>query len=156
MQAAAHSHGTADSSAPRPVAAPAASASASAASAPRAAGERFFDCSCRGKRKRNPAETGKRKDGSVANTRSAAPQVNVSDFVSENDVRMAITRQEKIFIGPKTIVTPSARDLASTNEVFVETHAFAQRSAEIPLGLAASEYSSHASSKQFASREMQR
>jgi hypothetical protein len=51
----------------------------------------------------------------------AAPQVNVSAFVSENDVRMAITRQEKIFIGPKTIVTPSARDLASTNEVFVET-----------------------------------
>jgi hypothetical protein len=51
----------------------------------------------------------------------AAPQVKVSDFVSENDVRMAITRQEKIFIGPKTIVTPSARDLASTNEVFVET-----------------------------------
>jgi hypothetical protein len=51
----------------------------------------------------------------------SAPQVNISAFVSENDVRMAITRQEKIFIGPKTIVTPSARDLASSNEVFVET-----------------------------------
>jgi ethanolamine utilization cobalamin adenosyltransferase len=45
----------------------------------------------------------------------------VPDFVSENDVRMAITRSEKIFISTQTIVTPSARDLASTHEVFVET-----------------------------------
>ena len=37
------------------------------------------------------------------------------------DVRLAITRQEKIFVGPKTIVTPSARDLASGHEVLVET-----------------------------------
>jgi acetaldehyde dehydrogenase (acetylating) len=50
-----------------------------------------------------------------------SPAVKISDFVSENDVRSAITRCEKIFIGPKTIVTPSARDLASANEVFVET-----------------------------------
>ena len=51
------------------------------------------------------------------------PEVNVSAFVSENDVRSAITRQEKIFIGPKTIVTPSARDLALAHEIFVETEA---------------------------------
>ena len=49
------------------------------------------------------------------------PEVKVSAFVSENDVRAAITRQEKIFIGPKTIVTPSARDLGLAHEVFVET-----------------------------------
>jgi hypothetical protein len=45
----------------------------------------------------------------------------MSAFVSETDVRPAITRQEKIFIGPKTIVTPSARDLGLAHEVFVET-----------------------------------
>lgn len=50
-----------------------------------------------------------------------SPVLKISDFVSENDVRSAITRREKIFIGPKTIVTPSARDLASSNEVLVET-----------------------------------
>jgi acetaldehyde dehydrogenase (acetylating) len=50
-----------------------------------------------------------------------APALKVPDFVSENDVRMAITRSEKIFISTQTIVTPSARDLASTHEVFVET-----------------------------------
>jgi len=44
----------------------------------------------------------------------------IAPFVSEGDVRLAITRQEKIFIGPKTIVTPSARDLASAHEVLVE------------------------------------
>ncbi len=51
----------------------------------------------------------------------AAPEVKVSPFVSETEVRSAITRQEKIFIGPKTIVTPSARDLGLAHEVFVET-----------------------------------
>ena len=51
------------------------------------------------------------------------PKVNIEivPFVSENDVRMAMTRSQKIFIGPKTIVTPSARDLGREHEVFVET-----------------------------------
>ncbi len=53
----------------------------------------------------------------------AEPRVDVSPFVSETDVRSAITRQQKIFIGPKTIVTPSARDLGLAHEVFVETDA---------------------------------
>jgi ethanolamine utilization cobalamin adenosyltransferase len=39
--------------------------------------------------------------------------------VSESDVRTAIGRGEKIHLGPKTIVTPSARDLADANQVFV-------------------------------------
>jgi hypothetical protein len=36
-------------------------------------------------------------------------------------VRRAMTRSEKIFIGPKTILTPSARDLGMEHEVFIET-----------------------------------
>ena len=44
------------------------------------------------------------------------PPVDISPFVSENDVRMAITKGQKIFVGPKTIITPSARDLASGHE----------------------------------------
>jgi acetaldehyde dehydrogenase (acetylating) len=54
---------------------------------------------------------------------AARPAVEVSPFVSENDVRRAMTRSEKIFIGPKTILTPSARDLGLEHEVFVETEA---------------------------------
>jgi hypothetical protein len=34
-----------------------------------------------------------------------------------------MTRSQKIFIGPKTILTPSARDLGREHEVFVETGA---------------------------------
>ncbi|HWZ54959.1 MAG TPA: aldehyde dehydrogenase family protein [Verrucomicrobiae bacterium] len=49
----------------------------------------------------------------------AAAEIQV--FVSENDVRRAMTRSEKIFIGRKTILTPSARDLGVEHEVFVET-----------------------------------
>jgi hypothetical protein len=51
------------------------------------------------------------------------PAVQISAFVSENDVRRAMTRSEKIFIGPKTILTPSARDLGLEHAVFVETEA---------------------------------
>jgi hypothetical protein len=49
--------------------------------------------------------------------------VEIQVFVSENDVRRAMTRSEKIFIGRKTILTPSARDLGVEHEVFVETEA---------------------------------
>jgi acetaldehyde dehydrogenase (acetylating) len=53
----------------------------------------------------------------------AAPAPRVADFVSESDVRTAVERAEKIFISPRTIVTPSARDLGNTHNVFIETEA---------------------------------
>jgi acetaldehyde dehydrogenase (acetylating) len=52
---------------------------------------------------------------------AATPAIEIQVFVSENDVRRAMTRSEKIFIGRKTILTPSARDLGLEHEVFVET-----------------------------------
>ncbi len=45
----------------------------------------------------------------------------VLQFVSEGDVRRAVTRGEKLLIGPKTILTPSARDVAGADEVLVLT-----------------------------------
>jgi acetaldehyde dehydrogenase (acetylating) len=57
----------------------------------------------------------------VAAAKPAAPAVQVMDFVCENDVRMALTKQQKIFIGPKTILTPSARDMGYAHEAFVMT-----------------------------------
>jgi len=41
------------------------------------------------------------------------------DFVCEDDVRAAIKENRKIHIGPKTIVTPSARDLAAPSDTLV-------------------------------------
>jgi len=43
----------------------------------------------------------------------------VVDFVCENDVRMAVSRNQKIHIGPRTIITPSARELAADKAVLV-------------------------------------
>jgi acetaldehyde dehydrogenase (acetylating) len=66
---------------------------------------------------------------STAKSAFSAPQAakavpapgSVSAFVTESDVRRAVTRGEKIFIGPKTILTPSARDVAGSESVLVIT-----------------------------------
>ena len=41
------------------------------------------------------------------------------DFVCEADVRSALRENRKIYIGPKTIVTPSARELAAPSDILV-------------------------------------
>jgi len=41
------------------------------------------------------------------------------DFVCEADVRAAIRENRKIHIGPQTVVTPSARDLAEPSDILV-------------------------------------
>jgi hypothetical protein len=40
-------------------------------------------------------------------------------FVCENDVREAIRESRKIYIGPKTIITPSARDVGDQFGILV-------------------------------------
>jgi acetaldehyde dehydrogenase (acetylating) len=49
------------------------------------------------------------------------PAVPIVDFVCEDDVRLALKESRKITIGPKTIVTPSARDLAGPHDILVVT-----------------------------------
>ena len=43
------------------------------------------------------------------------------DFVSEDDVKRAIQKGEKIYINAKTIITPAARDIGEPAEVFAKT-----------------------------------
>jgi acyl-CoA reductase-like NAD-dependent aldehyde dehydrogenase len=62
----------------------------------------------------SPPETRAARPPSAA-TPSPAP----AEFVSEDDVRAAIRVGRKIHIGPKTIVTPLARELASEHDTFV-------------------------------------
>ena len=50
---------------------------------------------------------------------AAAPSAPVA-FVCEEDVRLAIAQGRTIAIGERTIVTPSARDLAQSQRVFIE------------------------------------
>jgi acetaldehyde dehydrogenase (acetylating) len=40
------------------------------------------------------------------------------EFVSEAEIRSALKRKEKIVVGPRTIITPAARDLAAQFDVF--------------------------------------
>jgi hypothetical protein len=43
------------------------------------------------------------------------------DFVCEADVRQALKEKRKIYIGPKTIITPAARDFAERSDILVLT-----------------------------------
>ena len=50
---------------------------------------------------------------------SPANESQPAAFVCEDDVRVAILANSRIVVGRKTIVTPSARDLAEANNVFL-------------------------------------
>ena len=54
----------------------------------------------------------------------AAPSSNGAkaavEFVSEDDVRRAIQKGEKIYINARTIITPAARDIGEPAEIFAK------------------------------------
>jgi acyl-CoA reductase-like NAD-dependent aldehyde dehydrogenase len=56
----------------------------------------------------------------TSETPAPAP-LEISDFVCEEDVRRAMAQSKKIYIGPGSIVTPSARDLAHRDDTLVMT-----------------------------------
>jgi hypothetical protein len=60
---------------------------------------------------------------SAASSGSAMHSANGNktvDFVSEDDVRRAIQKGEKIYINAKTIITPAARDIGEPAEIFAK------------------------------------
>jgi acetaldehyde dehydrogenase (acetylating) len=59
-------------------------------------------------------------NGGAQSAPSSSNGHQAADFVSEDDVRRAIQKGEKIYIGPKTIITPSARDIGNPAEVFAK------------------------------------
>lgn len=63
----------------------------------------------------------------VSQTSAAAPPAKAAsngrqtvDFVSEDDVRRALQKGEKIYINGKTIITPAARDIGDPAEIFAK------------------------------------
>ncbi|MDX6530330.1 MAG: hypothetical protein QOH41_2620 [Blastocatellia bacterium] len=64
--------------------------------------------------------------GNVGATRPNTPSQSGSnghkaaEFVSEDDVKRALQKGEKIYVGPRTIITPSARDIGDPAEVFAK------------------------------------
>jgi hypothetical protein len=66
-------------------------------------------------------ERAERQDStSVRRATTATNGRNVVDFVSEDDVRRAIQKGEKIYINAKTIITPAARDIGEPAEIFAK------------------------------------
>jgi len=63
---------------------------------------------------RSPEVVGKAQPASGGNGHK------VVDFVSEDDVRKAIQKGEKIYINARTIITPAARDMGEPAEVFAK------------------------------------
>jgi acetaldehyde dehydrogenase (acetylating) len=67
----------------------------------------------------------KKSGGAIAGDPPAPPapapalQPAIAAFVCENDVRDAMQGSRKIYVGPKTIVTPSARDLGNQFGILV-------------------------------------
>jgi hypothetical protein len=60
--------------------------------------------------------TANASNSSVMGTNGRSPV----DFVSEDDVKRAIQKGEKIYINAKTIITPAARDIGEPAEVFAK------------------------------------
>jgi len=73
------------------------------------------------KRQLNPKPAAAEAPPSRAEEPPKSPPIQVVDFVCESDVRAAVTQSKKIYIGPNTIVTPSARDLSLQHDVLVMT-----------------------------------
>lgn len=79
---------------------------------------------------RRQAETesyARNNDRGIAPANAAVPQSvanngnrSVVDFVSEDDVKRALQRGEKIYVNAKTIITPAARDIGDPAEVFAK------------------------------------
>jgi hypothetical protein len=66
---------------------------------------------------------GQRSSTSSASSGNASQSSNggkTVDFVSEDDVKRAIQKGEKIYINAKTIITPAARDIGEPAEVFAK------------------------------------
>jgi acetaldehyde dehydrogenase (acetylating) len=68
-----------------------------------------------GERSRRQDPTSVRPSTTASNGRT------VVDFVSEDDVRRAIQKGEKIYVNAKTIITPAARDIGDPAEIFAKT-----------------------------------
>ncbi|HEV7681307.1 MAG TPA: aldehyde dehydrogenase family protein [Pyrinomonadaceae bacterium] len=70
----------------------------------------------------NAAQSGasSSRASSAGNAAQSANGHKTVDFVSEDDVKRALQKGEKIYINAKTIITPAARDIGEPGEVFAK------------------------------------
>jgi hypothetical protein len=63
-------------------------------------------------------DTSLQRAGANVSATPPRPAEGPADFVSEADVRAALSENRKIRIHAKTILTPSARDLGDQHSIF--------------------------------------
>jgi acetaldehyde dehydrogenase (acetylating) len=77
-----------------------------------------------GQRAAKPAGTcgceSKPAAAAAAPAQPPAPPIQTVDFVCESDVRDAVKEKRKIYVKARTIVTPSARELAGAHDILVQ------------------------------------
>jgi len=71
--------------------------------------------------KRSPGRSAPAGVPQIPTETPVAAPLEIAEFVCEEDVRRAIAQSKKIYIGPGSIVTPSARDLALRGDTLVMT-----------------------------------
>jgi hypothetical protein len=67
-----------------------------------------------------PVNGGRSAASGTTSSRQSTNGAKTVDFVSEDDVRQAIQKGQKIYINAKTIITPAARDMGEPAEVFAK------------------------------------
>jgi hypothetical protein len=67
-----------------------------------------------------PAQSSGGAAAAAATSSTNGNQRKAVDFVSEDDVRRAMQKGEKIYVNARTIITPSARDMGDPAEVFAK------------------------------------
>jgi acetaldehyde dehydrogenase (acetylating) len=60
-----------------------------------------------------------REESAAGSARTTPAEFSSLEFISEEDVRLAIEQGRKLAVGPETVITPSARDLGNENGVFI-------------------------------------
>jgi acetaldehyde dehydrogenase (acetylating) len=63
---------------------------------------------------------GARPDGRHPGAPATEPPTAPAEFICEDDVREAVRAGRKLFVGDRTIITPSARELGESRRVFVQ------------------------------------
>ena len=82
--------------------------------------ERLAVTACRACHATNGATTNSAASNGATPHAAAPPKTVAVDFVCEDDVRRALTRNEKIYIHARTIITPAAHDIGDAGEVFAK------------------------------------
>ncbi len=62
-----------------------------------------------------------RKESASGSKLTTPPEPSPLDFISEEDVRVAMEQGRKLAVRPGTVITPSAKDLGNENGVFIRT-----------------------------------